>query len=576
MTEEKTVEEEWLSPGVNGKESSLQRLVELTSSLISLSHSSKVFPSKWQLIRLKLDQLNSSLLSAKNCSSDENSLFSNVVQSIESTVIECHDLARRCIDHSYSGKLLMQSDLDVMSSKIDIQLKDLGKIYTTGIMAHAHAIVVSRPGSRASREDMKFYVQDLYTRMKIGDLDLKNQALISLNEILQEDDRYVKIVAEAAEFVGLLVNLLENEERIILEESTEAISTIAGFDSCKGTLVEAGSIASLIRVLETGSNVGKERAARALQKLTENSDNAWSVSAHGGVTLLLRICSSGNSHGELIGSVCGVLKNLTGVDEIKRFMVEEGAIKMFLKLVMSIDKVTQISSIELLQNLASGDEPILKIFITEGGIQSLVHVLDPNPTTSLKIQDIALRAIDTLCLSSTKSLNILLGTEFLSRVMSLMQNADVSIQLSAVKTAFHLCEKSEETKRAIADAGFIPELVSLLDSKSFEIREMAAEALSNLLLVPRNRKRFMQEDSSVAYILQLLDPENQKSGIKDFLLSILMSLTNCNTGRRKIANSGFLKHLEKLAEAEVTEAKRIMKRLSENRFRSIFNGIWHS
>ncbi|XP_058090121.1 vacuolar protein 8 [Magnolia sinica] len=577
MTEEKTAEQEDRSPlELPAGETGLRQAIHLISSLISLSYSTKTFTAKWQSIRNKLEQLNSGLTAAENCSSSEDTPFQAAIQSILSTSSECHDLARRCVDFSYSGKLLMQSDLDVVAAKFDQHIKDITGIYTTGILTQAYAIVVSRPSVGAGRDDMKFYVRDLSTRLKIGDTQMKIQALIALNEILLEEEKYVRIVIEVGEIISLLVNFLEFPEAEIQEESVEAISVIAGFDSCKSILVGAGVVAPLIRVLEVGSDLGKERSARALWKLTENSDNAWLVSAHGGVTVLLNICCDGNSNGELIGSACGILKNLAGVDEIKRFIVEEGAVSVFLKLARSKDEVPMIRAIESLQSMACGDESIRRAVIREGGIQSLVRVLDPKSSFSSKTREIAMRAVDSLCFSSMNSLNILMGSEFLNWVLFFVRNGDVSIQESAVKVAFRLCGASEETKKTMGDAGFMPELVKLLDSKSFEIREMAAEALSNMVLIPKNRRRFIQDDTNIVRVLQLLDPEEEKLGIKKILLSLLVSLSNSNTGRRRIVASGYLKHLEKLAEADVTEAKRIIKKLSENKLRNIFKLIWNS
>lgn len=128
----------------------------------------------------------------------------------------------------------------------------------------------------------------------------------------------------------------------------------------------------------------------------------------------------------------------------------------------------------------------------------------------------------------------------------------------------------------MGDAGFMPELVKFLDSKSYEVREMAAETLSSMVIVPRNQKRFGQNDQNVGLLLQMLDPEEANFGNKKLLLSILMSLTSCNSARKKIANSGYLINIEKLAEAEVSDAKKIVRKLSSNRFRSILSGIWHS
>jgi hypothetical protein len=37
-----------------------------------------------------------------------------------------------------------------------------------------------------------------------------------------------------------------------------------------------------------------------------------------------------------------------------------------------------------------------------------------------------------------------------------------------------------------------------------------------------------------------------------------------------------MKNIEKLAQAEVSDAKKLVRKLSTNRFRSLLSGIWHS
>ncbi|KHN27754.1 hypothetical protein glysoja_025559 [Glycine soja] len=107
---------------------------------------------------------------------------------------------------------------------------------------------------------------------------------------------------------------------------------------------------------------------------------------------------------------------------------------------------------------------------------------------------------------------------------------------------------------SMGDAGFMLDFVKFLNAKSFEVREMATEALSDMVIVPRNRK-----------------------GNKIFLISILMSLTSCTSGRKKIVSSGYAKNIEKLADAEVSfDANRLVKKLSTNRFHNLLTGIWHS
>nr|POE72681.1 hypothetical protein CFP56_18681 [Quercus suber] len=97
--------------------------IEIISSLISLTHSVKVFVSKWQSIRVKLEELHSGLIAIENSEFEhshiENPAISGLLSAILLTTKECHDLARRCVDLSYSGKLLMQSDLNVILTKLD-------------------------------------------------------------------------------------------------------------------------------------------------------------------------------------------------------------------------------------------------------------------------------------------------------------------------------------------------------------------------------------------------------------------------------------------------------------------------
>ncbi|XP_057417158.1 uncharacterized protein LOC130711510 [Lotus japonicus] len=555
----------------------LRRAVVLICSVLSLSHSIKVFAGKWQVIRSKLEELQSGLIAAENCDSGENPSLSRLVPSIVATVLECHDLGQRCIDVSYSGKLLMQSDLDVAFAKLDGLTKKLAEIYRTGILTNGYALVVSKPCLGASKEDMRFYVRDLLTRMKIGDLGMKKQALRNLLEVVVEDEKFVKVIVDVGDVVHLLVGFLGSLEEEIQEESAKVVAVVAGFDSYKGVLVGAGVIAPLIRVLDCGSELGKVASARCLMKLTENSDNAWCVSAQGGVTALLNICGDADSKGDLVGPACGVLRNLLGVEEIKRFMIEEGVVSTFIRLVKSKEEAIQVNSIAFIQSISSGDELVRQMVVREGGIRALLRLLDPKWSNSSKTREIAMRAVENLCFSSSSSVSILISYGFVDQLLYYLRNGEVSILELALKVAFSLSGTSEEAKKAMGDAGFMSELVKFLNAKSFEVREMAAEALSAIVMVPRNRKRFVQDDHNIALLLQLLDPNEGNSGNKKFLISILMSLTNCNSGRKKIVSSGYAKNIDKLAEAEgSSDAKRLVKKLSTNRFRSMLNGIWHS
>uniref|UniRef100_J3MM05 Armadillo repeat-containing domain-containing protein n=2 Tax=Oryza brachyantha TaxID=4533 RepID=J3MM05_ORYBR len=457
----------------------------------------------------------------------------------------------------------------------------MDEIYASGALTRARALVVSRPGAGASREDVRFYVRDLFARLRVGGAEMRREAAAALTEVLHDDEKCVRVVvSDVADGIGVLVWLLECPEACVQEEVLEAVSVIAGFEAYRSDLVVGGVIAPVIRVLDARARpVAKERAARLLCRLTENSDNAWAVAAHGGVTALLNVCADyGASGGELVCAACRVLRGLVGVDEIRKYMVAEaGAAPVLVSLCQgAADEAAHMQAVELLAAVASGDNSAREVMIQEGAVESLVCALDPSSPRSSKAREVALRAIDALCFSSPASVSRLVGAGFLDRVLFFLRNGDSTLQHCALKAAHRLCHVSEDTKKAMGDAGFMPELVSILHApKSLQAREMAAEALCAMVSVHRNRKRFVQEDRNVAQILQLLSPDDEKlSPAKRFLLSTLMHLSDSTSGRRKIMSSEHVRNLERLAETNVTDAKKIVKKLGGSKLRNIFHGIW--
>ncbi|CAD6223498.1 unnamed protein product [Miscanthus lutarioriparius] len=572
----------------------LAEALDAISSLVSASLSATLFPLKWQLVRDRLNRLHASLADITVPEGDENGedrweAFSNLLLDVAAAAREARELVPRSQGRHYGGgKLRLRSDLDVLAAGLDAHVARLDEVYASGALTRARALVVPRPGAGATRDDVRFYVRDLFARLRVGGAEMRREAAAALSEALRDDEKCVRVVAaDVADGVGVLVALLECPDARVQEEALEAVSVIAGSDAHRGDLVVGGAIAPVVRVLDAGagSEAAKESAARVLCRLTENSDNAWAVAAHGGVTALLDLCTDhGASGGELVCAACRVLRSLAGVDEIRKYMVADaGAVPVLVSLSQrATDDAARIQAMELLAAIGSGDSSAREAVVQEGAVESLVRSLDPSCQTqapsssSSKLREVALRAIDAICLSPPTSTDRLIAAGFLDRVVSLLRNVDTTLQHCALKAAHRLCQVSEEIKKAMGDAGFMPELVSLLGaSKSPEAREMAAESLCALVSVHRNRKRFVQDDRDVARVLQLLGPDEEKpTPAKRFLLSTVMHLTDSSSGRRKIMSSEHVRNLEKLAETDVPDAKRIVKRLGGSRLRSIFHGIW--
>ncbi|KAM0943927.1 putative armadillo-like helical protein [Dioscorea sansibarensis] len=565
-----------------GEANDLRRASVLVKSIISSSYSTKLFCHKWQLLRDKLQLLNSALETADKCgNSGENSVLVQLLQSLVSTTTDIHELVGKCSNGLYSGgKLQMNRDLDVAASELELHVNSLNEIYASGALKPARALVVSRPGAGARREDVKFYLEDLLTRLQVGDAEMKTQALATINEMLHEDEKHARIlVMEVADSVDVLLRVLESKQVSIQEHAAEAISVIAGQGSCyRGILLNAGIISPLIEFADSASETVKERVTRALEKMTENADNCWSVSAHGGVTVMLKILGEVGASVELISSACGVLRNLINVHEIKRFMMEHGLVSLLINLLRSKEEGSQVEAIEFLHHLASQDNAMKDNVIEGGVVESLLKILNPNSLHSSKAREVALRAIQGLCFSSPNSITGLIHCGFLDRVLFFLRDGEISVQDSALKATFHLCRTSQvAVKKAMGDAGFMEELVKWLETKSPEAQEMAAEILCSLLSRQRNQRKFVREDHNIRKVIKLLHQVEEKPVVlKKHLLSILLSLACSYNGQRKIVSAGYVEHLEKLAENGVVDAKKILKKLSGNRFQNILNGIWSS
>ncbi|MBA0678377.1 hypothetical protein Goari_019729, partial [Gossypium aridum] len=234
-----------------------------------------------QLIRNKLEEIGSGLIAIENYGSicaQNIEVFSGLVASVLVTVNKCHHLTIACVDISYSGKRLMQSYLDV---------KDLSEFYTARILSHGFTIIVSRLSVSASKDDMRFYIRGLLKRMKIGDTEMKKQALGNLYNVLVEDERFVKLIIKIGDIVNVVVQFLDSSDIEIHREASNIVNLISGFYLYKGFLVKAGIIGPLVCILETGNDL-----------------------AHGGMTAVLKICPNGDFGGELIGPACEVLKKL--------------------------------------------------------------------------------------------------------------------------------------------------------------------------------------------------------------------------------------------------------------------------
>ncbi|KAL6873736.1 hypothetical protein ACP4OV_013818 [Aristida adscensionis] len=563
----------------------LELLKFLASS--SLACSVTQFPAKWQSITSKLQLLCCSLDSL--CSSvgadggdDDDGRHPLLVQLLDSasaTVRSIQVVASQCSEGSYKGgRLRLRSDLDNLSSKLDAHMKQLKEMASSGTSSPSKAIIAVRPSIDAGIGEKTFYLKDLFSRIRIGGAVQRSQALATIRELLAEDEVCAKVVAaDIDDGIALLTGFLESRDTRIQEESAGAVAIVASSESYRGLLVKAGVIAPLVQLLESSaiaSELAKERAAQALRELTENSDNVWAVSAHGGLTTLLHACAGAGSSSKLIGSSFAVLRNLSRVEEVKVFMVEQGVVTELVKLSQKKEEVRKLGAVELLHAMALDDADVREEAISMGVIQSLLQLIYPDLPYSYKAREVALAAIWFFCFSSASSLDDLISSDVLGWFLFYLNNGDYAVLECTLKILRHLSEVSEEYNRMMGRAGYLSALSSLLGAKSCRVREMAAQVLSSLLLLHPNRVIFIQDSHNLNRLLQLLDPAEGKLMAKDLILSAIMSLAETSSGRKKIVSSEHFSSLKELADSGDFDAKKVVKKLATNRLQTIFSKIW--
>ncbi|KAF9610385.1 hypothetical protein IFM89_022296 [Coptis chinensis] len=461
------------------------------------------------------------------------------------------------------------------TSSISVHSHDLDLLLKSGVLRHTNAIVLSQPGPLSSKEDLGFFIRDLFARLQVGGFEFKKKALESLLQLLQEDEKSASLVAKEGD-MRYLVHLLDsNHHSSVREQAAIAVAVLANANVfSRNCVFEEGGLGPLLRLLESGSLGLKEKAGMAIEAITSDPENAWAVSAYGGVAILIDACRSGSpvTQSHAVGSI----KNVASVEEIRVALAEDGGVIVLVQLLGSNNTSTQEKSANCLWILASASEDFRNSILQEGGLQKLLHLLQEsaNPDTLEHV----LRAIYALS-GSIPSLKILQSSiSFLVQLAELIKHGNITTQQISASI---LCNLSinESTKRLMS--GCMGSLVKMMElSKPIGLQETASRALISLLSIRSNRKELVRDEKSVLKLVQMLDPKNELV-CKNFPVYIVSAILSggSNGCRKKLVSAGAFLHLQKLSDMDVAGAKKALQRLTGNRLKNIFNrtmaGIVH-
>ncbi|GFS34904.1 ARM repeat superfamily protein [Actinidia rufa] len=347
--------------------------------------------------------------------------FPEQLQSVSKTLNETIEQAELCMQEKYAGKLRMQSDLDALSGKLDLNLRDCGLLIKTGVLGE-----VRLPSSSAIASS-------------------SSSAIAKCFGVLRRSN------------IAALVQLLTATSLRIREKTVTVICSLAESGSCENWLVSEGVLPPLIRLVESGSAVGKEKAAISLQRLSMSPDTARSIVGHGGVRPVIEICRTGDSVSQA-AAAC-TLKNLSAVAEVRQNLAEEGIINVMINLLdCGLLLGSKEYAAECLQNLTLSNENLKRSVVSEGGIRSLLAYLDgPLP------QESAVGALRNLI--SSVSVDVLVSLGLIPRLVHVLRSGSLGAQQAAASAICKLCSSSE-MKKSMGESGCIPLLVKMLEAKT--------------------------------------------------------------------------------------------------------------
>ncbi|KAE8701004.1 peroxisomal membrane protein 11D-like isoform X1 [Hibiscus syriacus] len=221
-----------------------------------------VFPVRLKMIISKVEQipwllsdLSSHPFFSKYALCKEKSQF------VSKTLKGATELADSCLKEKFEGKLKMQSDLDALSGKMDLNLRDIGLLIENGVLGEATLPLSSVGSSPEFGTAAHCHLKEVLARLQIGHLESKHKAVDSLVEVMKADEKSA-LTAMGRSNVAALVQLLTATLPPIREKAATVICSLVESGSCESWLVSEGVLPTLIRLIESSNKVGREKRLR--------------------------------------------------------------------------------------------------------------------------------------------------------------------------------------------------------------------------------------------------------------------------------------------------------------------------
>lgn len=546
----------------------LSQARELVPTALQRAREARGFGGRWRAIASMIERLPACLsdLSSHPCFA-KIALCREQLQSVCATLGEVIELAGR---HGGAdddpprvvGKLQMQSDLDSLSGKLELNLRDCKLLVKTGVLGEFTLVPAPELGTPAEPD-----VRELLARLHIGRVEAKYRAVEGLLEATTADEKRVSAVLSRSNAAALVQLLSAAAPPLIREKTAAVICLLAESGSSGELLVSEGVIPPLIRMAESGGGgrICREKAVISLQRLSGSPAAARSIVGHGGAVPLMEICGmAGDSVSQAVAAA-GALKNLSAVAELRHELARGGLTGVMLDLLRrsTVPHAKEYAA-ECLRHLTAGNDALRRAVAAEGGVASLLAFLDaPSPP-----EPAAVGALRNLV--GVVSPGDLISLGLLPRLAHALRVGSPAAQQAAAAALCDVSSSSPEMKRFAGEAGCISLLVPMLGSKTGEAREAAAQAMASLMAHLPNARGVKKDPRSVPSLVRLLDPAPPNTAAKH-AVACLLALSSASKGSRKaMASQGAIGYLKKLSEMDVPGSKRLLHRLQRGKLPFLF------
>ncbi|KAK1377914.1 RING-type E3 ubiquitin transferase [Heracleum sosnowskyi] len=238
------------------------------------------------------------------------------------------------------------SDLDRSSGKRDLQEKTVDHISAT----------------KTASDAVKMTAEFLVGKLATGSPDIQRQAAYELRLLAKTGMENRRMIAEAGA-IPFLVTLLGSNESRIQGNAVTALLNLSIFDNNKILIMSAGSLDSIVHVLQSGKTMeARENAAATIFSLSMVDDYKVIIGAHPkAIPALVELLGDGTTAGKRDAATA--LFNLAVYNVNKASVVVSGAIPLLIDLLMD-DKAgitdDALAVLALLLGCSEGLEEIRK------------------------------------------------------------------------------------------------------------------------------------------------------------------------------------------------------------------------